>query len=64
MDIKEIGTNLYNKWIEIKQVRKDLGYRSTNVKLSVEEFEVSVELGGGKDTKYHLTHEKPSDKTD
>ena len=52
--IKELGGKIYRTWKELKQIRKDQGFKSTSVKLKVTEHELSP---GKWELFFHLYHE-------
>ena len=57
--IKELGGKIYRTWKELKQIRKDQGFKSTSVKLKVTEHELE---NGKKELYFHLYHEAPDTK--
>jgi len=61
-----MAQKLYNKWKEIKEVRKTNGFSSTNVKMKVHKEEMLDAVNVGPDFNgeyyFNLMHEEPSGK--
>ena len=54
--MQEVADQLYKKWMQIKVIRKENGYSSTNLKVKVHKSPSTGELY------FNLMHEEPSAK--
>lgn len=58
--VKELGIKLYEKWLELKQVRKKQDYETSTVELKVKEFELQNRK---REYIFYLNNKEPIDKT-
>ena len=61
-EVQELALKVYGKWKQIKEIRKNRGFSSTNVKMKVHKQPV---YGGGEgpgEFYFNLMHEEPSQK--
>lgn len=58
--IKELGIKLYEKWLELKDIRGNQDFESTTVDLKAKEFDLP---NGRKEIIFFLNHKDPLEKT-